>query len=390
MTPRTILVRARSLEIHLGDTDDVSIVRGEVRVQTTPHALTVLAAFSHPRAVGDVLDTAAAGSQDWIELSSTVHQLAKAGILIEPGAPDAVPRGYARPPIHVAMLDDHVRTRGFIDALRAVVRPEDAVLDIGTGTGVLATSAALAGAARVVAVESSAIADAAERVFASNGVAKRVTLLRGRSTHVSVAERCNVLVTEMIGNDPLDEQLLDVVDDAKKRLLTPGARVIPSAIEVFAIAVELPRRVYERRAFTPERVAEWRAMYGVDFDELLSVRQAASDPFAVRTREVVTWKRVAPPVELVTIDLEGPFELSFEKRVSFTFEDDVERLGILLAFRAILAPGIVLSTLPDEVDAENHWRYALWPAYDRPSFARGATAQIEYAHGRGMTTLSVS
>ena len=108
-----------------------------------------------------------------------------------------------------------------------------------------------------------------------------------------------------------------------------------------------------------------------------------------RASEVVTWQRVAPPVSLAAIDLTGPFDLSFRKQVAFEVERDVERLGILLAFRATLAPGIVLSTLPDEVDAESHWRYALWPSYGRPSVLRGTTVVIDYGHGRGMTTLSI-
>lgn len=390
MTPSTILVRARDLEIHLGDADDVRVVRGDQRVRTRPHALAVLAAFAHPRAVADVLAGAAAGSQDWIELSSTIHELATAGILLEQGTTDPLPRGYARPPIHIAMLDDHARTRGFIDALKAVVRKEDTVLDIGTGTGVLATVAALAGAARVLAVESSAIADSAERVFATNGVADRVTLIRGRSTKITLPEPCDVLVTEMIGNDPFDEQLLDIIDDAKKRLLAPNARLIPSAIEVVAIVVDLPRRFCERRVFTQERLESWREMYGVDFSALVSASQTVSPPFSARTSELVTWPRVAAPVSLAEVDLTRPFDLTLRQHVTFELERDVERLGIALAFRATLAPGVVLSTMPDEVDPDNHWRYAVWPAIERGRLARGATATIDYEHSRGVTTLAVS
>jgi hypothetical protein len=57
---------------------------------------------------------------------------------------------------------------------------------------------------------------------------------------------------------------------------------------------------------------------------------------------------------------------------------------------ATLAPGVVLSTLPDEVDPLNHWRYALWPSYDRTGRARGTSATIDYRYERGTTTLSVT
>ena len=68
------------------------------------------------------------------------------------------------------MLHDERRTGDYLAALAAAVRPSDVVLDIGTGSGVLAVAAAKAGARHVYAVEASDIADVAERVFAVNGV----------------------------------------------------------------------------------------------------------------------------------------------------------------------------------------------------------------------------
>lgn len=383
-------MRARDVVIRLGDADDVCIMRGEERFQSTPHALTILHAFAHPRAVAEVLASSASGPQHFIELSSTIMQLAAAGILRPPGLSDPTPRGFARPTIHVVMLDDEPRTRGYIRALEAVMKSGDVVVDIGTGTGVLATAAARAGAAHVHAIESSGIADAAERVFVANGVADRVTLLRGRSTQLTLPERADVLVTELIGNDPLDELLLEVVSDAKARLLKPGARLVPCALEVLALPVDVPRRVIERHVFTPERIAAWRAAYGMDLSALMSVRLGPSQPIMVRTEEILAWPRVAPPVPLVAIDLTRPFDVVLKSRVSFVLEENVERLGILLAFRATLAPGIVLSTLAEDVHRDNSWRYALWPSLDRAAFLRGATAIIDYAYDRGTTTLQVS
>jgi hypothetical protein len=49
----------------------------------------------------------------------------------------------------------------------------------------------------------------------------------------------------------------------------------------------------------------------------------------------------------------------------------------------------VLSTLDDEVDPLNSWRYALWPCIDRASFARGETAVVDYAYDRGTTSITI-
>lgn len=389
MTPDTLLVRAPDLVIKLGDADDVRIMRGDQHLQSTPHALAILHAFAQPRAIGEVLASVASGQQHFVELSSTVLQLAAAGVLREPGLLESAPRGYATPTMHVVMLDDEPRTRGYIAALQAVVAHGDVVVDIGTGTGVLATTAARAGAARVHAIESSAIADAAQRVFAANAVADRVTLLRGRSTQLSLPERADVLVTEMIGNDPFDEHLLEIVDDAKSRLLKAGARLIPCAIEVLAQPVEIPRRIIERHVFTPERLAAWNARYGLDFSPLAAVRRGAAHSMSVRTEEFLAWPRVAPPVSLASIDLTKPYDVVLRARVPFTLPQDVERLGVVLAFRATLAPGIVLSTLAEEVHETNHWRYALWPS-EELAFSAGASVTIHYAYDRGVTTIELT
>jgi predicted RNA methylase len=55
--------------------------------------------------------------------------------------------------LHLAMLDDRNRTAAYLEAIRDGVREGDVVVDIGTGTGVLAAAAAQAGARRVYAIE---------------------------------------------------------------------------------------------------------------------------------------------------------------------------------------------------------------------------------------------
>ena len=60
---------------------------------------------------------------------------------------------------HIDMLADQRRTSRYLAAIRRAVRSDDVVLDLGTGTGILAIAAAQAGARRVFAIERSGIAD---------------------------------------------------------------------------------------------------------------------------------------------------------------------------------------------------------------------------------------
>jgi Ribosomal protein L11 methyltransferase (PrmA) len=141
---------------------------------------------------------------------------------------------------HARMLHDHRRTGDYLAALTAAVRPGDVVLDIGTGSGVLSVAAARAGARRVYAVEATDIASVAERVFEVYGVQDRVSLLSGWSRQIELPEKADLLVAEIIGNEPFEEEILETTLDARQRLLKPGARLIPHALTLLARPVQPP------------------------------------------------------------------------------------------------------------------------------------------------------
>jgi len=388
----TMLVRAQDVLVRLTNDDEVGIERDGESHLAPRVALAVLDAFSVPRSVREVLESLpSSGPEHAAELAICIDDLADRGILVDPALGDGeqATRGWVRPHVHLTMLDDRARTKGFCDALRATVRPEDVVVDIGTGTGILATRAALAGARRVYAVESSGIAEVAARMFESNGVADRVTLVRRRSTSATLPELASVLVTETIGNDPLDEQLLEIVADAKQRLLLPGARIIPSAIQIYALAVDVPRKLLEKHVFTARKLEEYRAAYEMDFSVLADHQLSSTEPIMVESKDVAKWPQ-GPPVLLAEVDFSKPFETWLASRVAVTVSHDTRHLGIVLAFRAKLAEGIVLSTLPGDVTKANHWAYALFPSFDLRSLAKGETAFVEYSYDRGTTMVCVS
>jgi ribosomal protein L11 methyltransferase len=73
---------------------------------------------------------------------------------------------------------EHATTRGCLRLLDGTVRPGDRVLDVGSGSAILAIAAALLGAAEVVAVEYDPDANLNARDnLVQNGVERRVTIL---------------------------------------------------------------------------------------------------------------------------------------------------------------------------------------------------------------------
>jgi predicted RNA methylase len=55
--------------------------------------------------------------------------------------------------MHWNMINDYVRNNAYEAAINEVVNSESVVIDLGTGTGLLALMAARAGAKRVYAIE---------------------------------------------------------------------------------------------------------------------------------------------------------------------------------------------------------------------------------------------
>ena len=234
---------------------------------------------------------------------------------------------------HASMLTDRVRIEAFMRAIMVVVEPGDVVVDIGTGTGVLAMFAAKAGARTVYAIEQGPIIDVARQMVAANGYEDRVRLISGTSTDVELPELGDVLITETIGVAALDEGILGYVGDARSRLLKPGATIIPSRLALMAAALELPRDAAEAARWT-------QPMHSLDFTPMhrLLINQLSWD-------ELSPVSVVSEPVEVFTTDFtEQPADVKALVRSVVRRDATVHAIG--LWFAAEVGPGIGLSNAP--------------------------------------------
>lgn len=132
---------------------------------------------------------------------------------------------------HFLIPRDRGRNDAYEQALLRAITPGCRVLEIGTGTGLLAMMAARAGATVVTCEADPAIASAAREVVAANGYADRVTVVNKHSTALDVQTDlgglADILVSEIVSNDLLSEGVLAAHEDAVARLLAPNGVVIP-------------------------------------------------------------------------------------------------------------------------------------------------------------------
>jgi hypothetical protein len=353
----TVLQVAPSLKIELGPRTIIHI--GGRELSAPANVLAILEAFSHPVTYSSAVKNLSArvsGAQAWIELVSNIRGLHLEGVLVdESGAAPQPPIGYSAPQIHITMLNDKARTAAFLAAIAAVVRPGDVVVDIGTGTGVLAIAAAKAGARHVYAVEASEIGRTAKEMFAANGFADRITLLPGWSTQIELPEKANVLVSEMIGNDPVEEAVLEIFADARKRFLATDARIIPSRVRAFGAPLEINEETLARFSFTADHTRKWSDAYGLNFDSLLDAPANKSLLIAMPPQEIRAWPQLSDPVLLADVDLSGMRQPIINEATEFSIAQDGLMGGFLLYFELDVGPGQEISTAPQKVDETNHW-----------------------------------
>mmetsp|Transcript_7889 Transcript_7889/g.12540 ORF Transcript_7889/g.12540 Transcript_7889/m.12540 type:complete len:303 (+) Transcript_7889:462-1370(+) len=142
------------------------------------------------------------------------------------------------------MLKDRVRTQWFRSQIEG--NPEEfrgkVVMDVGSGTGVLAMFAAKAGARKVYAVEGSSIANLAKELVKSNGLEEVVTVIHRRVEDLGVEEieKVDIIISEFMGFYLLHESMLDSVIAARDKFLKPGGLMLPSVARIYSAPVSLP------------------------------------------------------------------------------------------------------------------------------------------------------
>jgi type I protein arginine methyltransferase len=128
------------------------------------------------------------------------------------------------------MLQDHVRTGTYQNAFLQNKSDFEGkvVLDVGTGSGILAFFACQAGAAKVYAVEASDSAEIAKELAEKNGFGDRVIVVKGKVEEITIPEKVDIIISEPIGTLLVHERMIESYIAARDRFLKPGGMMFPT------------------------------------------------------------------------------------------------------------------------------------------------------------------
>ena len=238
-------------------------------------------------------------------------------------------------------------------AIAAVVRQGDVVLDLGTGSGLLAVLACRAGARRVYAIEASDAVQMGTLLTSTTEFAERIEFVHATSQEVALSEPVDVIVGDIHDTFGFQPGGLASIMDVRDRLLKPGGTLIPQATELMIAPLEAA-------ALYAREIDVWNGcVHGVG---LSSIR-----PFAVshvHPGRFDSDQLLSPATAIGTLDLARATSLHFSGSAVTTIHRDGIAHGLCGCFVTTLAGDIRMGNVPGDSSTTN-FAQAFFP-FDQP------------------------
>ncbi len=277
---------------------------------------------------------------------------------------------YAEISLQRLMVSDRSRTDAFAKGIQEVINGGERVIDVGTGTGLLAMLAAKSGAKKVYAIDQAVIAKAAEESVNKNGLTDRVEIVHGDAANFQLVEPVDLIVSEWLGHFAFAETMLDDVITCRDANLKEGGGMLPSNMQLMLAPLD------SSLLYDDEGPGFWKAnIHGIDFSHLerLEVQQAIGAKTFVPPEDLIASGQALVTLDLATCSIDAPWKSG---ELEFVVERDGRLDGFAGWFVAQLSPSVTLDTAPSQ--PLTHWRQTYF-AFPPKQVKKGQRLKIRYA-----------
>jgi type I protein arginine methyltransferase len=273
------------------------------------------------------------------------------------------------------MLADKPRMDFYHAAIARHVHPGDRVVDLGTGTGILAAFAARRGAAKVYAIDHSDIIRHARRLAAANRV-RNVEFIATHSTEFTVDEPVDVILHEQMGDCLFDEAMVANVTDLRDRILKPGGLILPGEFDLYCEPIQVKDSRHVPFIWELD-------VHGHDYSCM--ERSRPQDPWyyrVVSSDPTLVNHFLTEPEAILTIDLHTVQESCLPHEICFTrtIVQPGRLDGYAIYFRARVDGDLCLSSAPLDPGRAPHWGFRILRT-ERMDFAVGDVIEMRLTIG---------
>jgi protein arginine N-methyltransferase 1 len=270
---------------------------------------------------------------------------------------------------HRTLIADTGRNTALMAALRRVIVPgQSIVADIGAGTGLIGFMAARLGAKSVTLYESEAVIQVAREIARANKL-RNVHFVPMHSTAVENPEKADIIVSETLGNYAFEENMIQTLEDARRRFLKPGGVIIPGSVEQY-IAPVVARHL-------SDELDAWRrvgASLRLELDMTPARTMSRNNIYVRRLNRADLFENGASGVVWDRVDFMKPNKPSRSGRAQWAMKKNITITGAALWWSANLADGVTLATGPEAVPT--HWEQLYLPVLEPIDVKAGETLAV--------------
>lgn len=253
------------------------------------------------------------------------------------------------PAWHFSMLNDFSRNDAYEKAIKKAIKSNHAVLDIGTGSGLLSMMAARCGAKAVYTCETNPlIAEKAKQIIDNNGFGNAIKVINKNSLGLTAGEdfpaKFDVVIAEIFDAGLLGEGVFTVLQHARQELLVPGGQLLPRKAKLFAALID------------SEELWQEGNIGSVTGFDLESFNEFSPWPYLQRKLNNFQHKIVSEITEVFTFDFTSTLPMSESKQIKFIATNDGLCHAVSFWFRLYLDDDIYIETSPQ---ATSHWNQSV-------------------------------
>ena len=261
---------------------------------------------------------------------------------------------------HTLMLNDHIRMTAYEKAIKEVVKQGHVVADIGTGTGILSLWAFEVGAKKVygIDVNSNMIPKALKRIEKA-GFIDKFEVLNGLSYNVNLPERVDVIMSEIMGNLGDNEDMVQILEDARKRFLKKNGIMIPQCVTTYLVPINSTQT---HKQIQKKECKGINKNYSLDG---LLIKLNIKNQFNLYYDAIIPEScYLSSPQPAQQFNFNGQDETEYKKNLTYTIDKDGIFTGFKGYFIAQLSPGVVLDISGDDIKknkTSDCWKHCYLP-----------------------------